>query len=384
MADTEEVLASVGDPAEGDLRGRHVDEVRRATRSTGLLAGGVLLTAWPLWALFDHVHEPDRAASFLAVRGVIEVLILPVVACLWHRRLGTRHAELLVLLLLGLPQAAIGWMVARVEGSVEPYMLGFSLPLFGSAVLLIWRPRMTAALFGIAAAALVIALSTAPEPPTAADLATITFYLGTAAVVSFAGQAYRYRLAWKELIGRAAVEREQERSERLLRELERTSREDALTGVANRRRWDELTTEAVDRARRSRGDLAVVLCDIDHFKHVNDRHGHARGDAVLRSVAEHIVGGVRATDEVARIGGDEFAVLCPQTGLHDAADLAARLRSTTNADAIAVTISFGVAALERDDVTADQLLARADGELYRAKLTRDAVCAAGRRWDLAS
>lgn len=375
-----------GGQGDDGLRARHLDEVRRVTRTTGLMAGGVLLTAWPLWAVFDQVHEPDRAGAFLTVRLVIEILLVPVLGCLWHRRFGTRHAELLVLVMLGLPQAAIGWMVARLDGPVDPYLLGFSLPLFGSAVLLIWRPRFTAALIAIAVSALVVALSTAPEPPTAADLATITFYVGTAAVVSFVGQAYRCRLAWNELVGRAAVEREQERSERLLRELERASREDALTGVANRRRWDELTTEAVDRARRSRGDLAVVLCDIDHSKHVNDRHGHARGDAVLRSVAEHIVGGVRDRDEVARIGGDEFAVLCPQTGLHDAADLAARLRSTTDAagDAIAVTISFGLAALEGDDATTDQLLARADGELYRAKLTRDAVCAAGRRWDPAS
>jgi diguanylate cyclase (GGDEF)-like protein len=300
---------------------------------------------------------------------------------LCHRRIGPRHAEPLTFVLLTLPVVAVAWMVAQAEASLEPYLLGLSLPVFGSALLLVWRWQLTAALIGVTAAAVSVAfLATSRDVP-AADLVTVAFYLVTASVIAFLGQLYRHRLAWREFRTRAELERSQERSRELLAELERLSREDALTGLANRRCWDEQVQREVERARRGRRPLAVLLCDVDHFKLINDHHGHAEGDAVLRRVGERIASRVRAGDVVARVGGDELGVCCPDTGLDEAVGLALQLRDVLIDPASTVTVSIGVAALEPADSSPEPLLARADEALYRAKHTRDAVWAGDHRRD---
>ena len=148
---------------------------------------------------------------------------------------------------------------------------------------------------------------------------------------------------------------------------------DELTGLANRRRFlSQLDTE-VARSRRSGSPLAIVLSDLDDFKQVNDRYGHEAGDRALRAFADIMREVVRDVDLPVRLGGEEFAVLLPDTDLAGGANLAERIRSTlaaaqieSDADRIHVTASFGVSCFPVA-VGAEDLLVDADRRLYDAK-----------------
>ncbi len=160
------------------------------------------------------------------------------------------------------------------------------------------------------------------------------------------------------------------RLRRLHAELQRVSRTDALTGLANRATIDAAFAAELERNRRHERPLSILMVDIDHFKAVNDRFGHQAGDRVLKTVAEAIRAGVRLSDTVGRWGGEEFLVLCPETSSTDARALADRLRlavRSATADATGShSISVGIAGARFDDTT-DALLRRADAALYRAK-----------------
>jgi two-component system cell cycle response regulator len=160
----------------------------------------------------------------------------------------------------------------------------------------------------------------------------------------------------------------------LVEESRRMATTDSLTGLLNRRALLELASQELRRATRYHDALAVILLDIDHFKHINDDRGHASGDAVLAAVARLLGSAVRSCDIIARWGGEEFVVTLPSTSLAGARDLAERLRKTlesanildTDGDRVPVTASFGVAALGKDD-TLEQLVDRADRAMYTAK-----------------
>jgi diguanylate cyclase (GGDEF)-like protein/PAS domain S-box-containing protein len=150
---------------------------------------------------------------------------------------------------------------------------------------------------------------------------------------------------------------------------------DELTGLANRRSFMAALAAEFQRLQRHPGRLCSVLAlDLDHFKRVNDRWGHAAGDAVLRHFAQVVAGLTRAGDVLGRIGGEEFAVLLPDTGPDDAQALGERLRLQVaqatlpfNGQVLGVTVSIGVAVLDAGDAGAEAALQRADQALYRAK-----------------
>ena len=156
------------------------------------------------------------------------------------------------------------------------------------------------------------------------------------------------------------------------------SHTDALTGLANRRRFDEALEQEWARALRAQTPLALVLLDVDVFKHFNDHYGHLAGDACLQALALALAqtGGRREGDVVARFGGEEFVVLLPSTGPSAAEEVAHRIRQAIAALALPhegapwgiVTVSFGVASLvPRRDQAPAELVRRADRALYRAK-----------------
>ena len=159
------------------------------------------------------------------------------------------------------------------------------------------------------------------------------------------------------------------------RRLDELAHTDSLTGLANRRQFLQLAHAAMARARRSARPLALVVCDIDQFKQVNDRHGHAAGDRAIIHVARCLHESVREIDTVARFGGDEFAILMPDIGAAEAHAVAERLRQRLagqalvldDGEALALTLSGGVAELEIDDADVEDVLLRADGRLYLAK-----------------
>jgi len=160
------------------------------------------------------------------------------------------------------------------------------------------------------------------------------------------------------------------------------SEHDALTRLANRRRLEADLTLECDRSLRYARPLSLIMLDLDHFKRLNDAHGHAKGDEVLQGVAETITGVLRSTDSAYRYGGEELVVLARESDVAGAMGLAERIRSAIErryAGAVEgnVTASLGVAGIPENAVSAKALVAAADGALYTAKAEgRNRVCAA--------
>ena len=157
---------------------------------------------------------------------------------------------------------------------------------------------------------------------------------------------------------------------------------DALTELCNRRHFAELADKEIARAMRHGRPLSLCILDVDLFKPINDRHGHIRGDEVLRQVAAVLRRHARSDDVAARIGGEEFALLLPECTAADAAMLADRLREAVESTMFApggeaqrITVSIGVAALAPHRDSRQALMAAADAALYRAKSEgRNRVC----------
>ncbi len=159
-----------------------------------------------------------------------------------------------------------------------------------------------------------------------------------------------------------------------LARLDRLARYDELTGLANRALFRDRLDKALAAARRHRSLVAVVLVDLDGFKAVNDRHGHAAGDALLRQVGERLRRTLRETDTVARLGGDEFAVVVEDLRRpEDAAIVGRKIQDAVapsfvfDGAPVEVTASIGTALYPRDGDRAEQLIERADAAMYRAK-----------------
>lgn len=167
-------------------------------------------------------------------------------------------------------------------------------------------------------------------------------------------------------------------AERGQTELERTARVDYLTGVFNRRAIEELAARAISGARRHGVSLAIMILDLDHFKRINDSHGHEAGDNALIETVRRMREIMRAEDLIGRLGGEEFVALMPDVDLNSAQAAAERLRRnfaehpmfiSTGSERIqiTVTISIGVTALEPGDRLFSHLLRRADRAMYAAK-----------------
>jgi diguanylate cyclase (GGDEF)-like protein len=155
---------------------------------------------------------------------------------------------------------------------------------------------------------------------------------------------------------------------RLLQRLTEQAQTDALTGTANRRGLLRALEALHQRAQRGGHGYALLMVDVDHFKAINDRHGHAEGDRVLQRVAQGLREGLRVGDVIARWGGEEFCVLLPRIAASDAHALAERMADRIAADdEPRVTVSIGVAEVQAGLESAEQVLRRADAALYRAK-----------------
>ncbi|MGM0569919.1 GGDEF domain-containing protein [Marinobacter sp.] len=164
-------------------------------------------------------------------------------------------------------------------------------------------------------------------------------------------------------------------------EAEKLADTDELTGLNNRRAFFNLSNQVISQALRTGEPVAVIMFDLDRFKQVNDHWGHAAGDAVLRGLAATARRTVRDSDILARLGGEEFAILLPATDLPKARYLAQRLQQAFSRqifpvanDKIRCTASFGIAASFGQQITLDDLLRQADKALFRAKAAgRDRV-----------
>ncbi len=182
------------------------------------------------------------------------------------------------------------------------------------------------------------------------------------------------RVAMTQDVLREQVAQATEELRRQKEAAEQAARVDLLTGVASRRAFTEHAEAEVQRALRYALPLSIIMIDLDHFKTINDTHGHVAGDAVLASFAGTISQEVREVDLIGRMGGEEFVALLPNTEVDEAVAVAERMRQAVAASELQVqgrrlmyTASFGVAEFVPTELSLTSLLARADAALYRAK-----------------
>lgn len=165
----------------------------------------------------------------------------------------------------------------------------------------------------------------------------------------------------------------QSRALELRKDLIQNALLDELTGVANRRLFFRTGEEEFERFRRYKRPFSLLMLDLDHFKQINDQFGHPVGDMVLKDLSQTVTRCKRETDLFGRLGGEEFALLLPETGLSGATDIAVRLRRACHAihvpgtNGAKITVSIGATQIRLDDGSFDEVLSRADAALYRAK-----------------
>ncbi|HQY32522.1 diguanylate cyclase [Actinotalea sp.] len=347
--------------------------MRVQTRKTGSVLGVLCATVMVGWAAFDRVLVPEHAADFLTVRLAAGALVV-VAWIVLVRSAPSWRTDAAALGLLIPVQVGIAWMLPRAQAAFEAYLLGFSLAIYATAVFIAWHWRYSVVIDAVSVGALTIAVVAAPEPVAPAKLAVAAWYLGTAIIIGVGGHYLRHRSDRAEFSARTEERRQRRRNSELLAQVERLSRTDPLTGIANRRVFDAALEAERARAAQDCTPLGLVMLDLDRFKAYNDTLGHPEGDALLQAVAEALARAVRPSDTVARLGGDEFAVLVPGARDAEMPAVIARLQGAVDAalgpDArqIGVRISAGGATTNVVDHTSTaDLLRDADDALYRDK-----------------
>lgn len=330
----------------------------------------------------SHAQQAWRHAM-AQVHVVIAICLVILWAGAWHvmRQRPIAWAMVIVQVV-----AALGFLLATavlavvdqwITPNISPYLLGC---MFVSLLLLL-APATSAWVFAIAYALLFVGLGLT-QTDALLLLSNRVNGLGAAvlglllSIGKWRSNA-RYLLLQRELSMRnATLEKQQD-------DLVWLATRDALTSLYNRREFMRLAELELKRAQRFGGFTSAIVIDLDHFKAINDAHGHPAGDKVLADVAQRLQGGVRTTDLVARIGGEEFMVLLPQTDIDSASGLAYKLRGLLRSAPLAVsrdlqipvTASFGVGSLPGGNQgSVASLYAAADKALYDAKrLGRDRV-----------
>ena len=181
----------------------------------------------------------------------------------------------------------------------------------------------------------------------------------------------------------ASIQRDITEYKKLEQDLQILCRTDPLTTAANRRAFNEILSQEFSRFKRSQKEYALIMIDLDHFKSINDQHGHSVGDQVLIEVTERCKDNIRVHDILARLGGEEFCILLPYTDSDQAKKVAERLREKIEIKPIIVdglrvkvTISVGISLVSTCDEDGHQAMERADQKLFQAKESgRNQICA---------
>jgi len=330
---------------------------------------GTLLqpTAWVLYALRDQIPDAlsmvlsNALLSFAFAKLVEAVRVFAARTVGWRRLYGPVLAIAVLEILLTFVAPSMRWRIATVS-------FVFSVQLFDAlGALLDWGQSrrshlLTAMSFAVLATVLAVrAVFEGVQP----DVVSHAFAPTPMQSTAFALAAMFPTVATLGFVLMC--------SDRLQQELERQATLDALTGISNRRTLEFQAARAIAAAHRHRRELAAILIDADHFKHINDVYGHAAGDEALQQIAATLQHALRSEDLIGRLGGEEFVAVLPETGEAAACASAERLRhAIEQLQFVAqhrptpLRISLGVATLEAgDDVTT--LLRRADQALYAAK-----------------
>ena len=350
-------FVSTAPPGDAAADGNEI--FRRLLLAVSVLGGGIHLCFIGLF----------HAAGVSALAGINVASVLCYVLSFFVLRRG--HSLAGITLMAGevtahavLASVLIGW------DSGFHYYIILVIPVVVLSTLATWRVKLPlAAGFCLLYAGLSAGLRAGP-PPYALDRAILDglhlFNVAGMLVILTALAAYYFMLV--------------SQAERSLRRLATT---DPLTQLSNRRHVLAVGQAELRRTQRYGRPLAVILCDVDHFKQINDRHGHDAGDAVLWAVSRTLQRGLRKIDHAARWGGEEFLLLLPETALPGALQLAERLRqdvrslqlATPGGEPVTLTMTFGVAALVAEE-TLEQAISRADAALLAGKREgRDRVVA---------
>jgi diguanylate cyclase (GGDEF)-like protein len=310
------------------------------------------LTGLALWA-WDYVVDPAGARSTVMLR--LLMLAIGLIPLGLRRFLSDRDTLTLALVcipLIGL--LAFFCILLRLSGGMIYGIGGFMyFQLIGLVVLQGCSFPLTVVYH--TAAALLPDLLGLLVPGAGFEQGHYAVLLWPAAVIA--------------MVVQLALSRQYSRSYELRRQLEHAALTDALTGTYNRRYFSEVVGTEMARVERDLSRLSLLLIDLDHFKAINDLHGHAVGDIALKAVSAILKSQLRPSDRLFRWGGEEFVVLAPSAALTDALALAERLRRSCEAAAIPgvgpVTLSIGVAEFAGD--TLEDWIRRADRALYAAK-----------------
>ena len=327
--------------------------VAEARPDTGLMARSMMY----LFAVGGAVgllsllfSGPDAAAPRIVVTGACAFGIALLLLVLYDRTPGWAFDAL-----LACGTVLVEWTVWASGESTSSYaMLFFWIAIYAFYFLPHWRAVLQLALVLMAYAA-VLALAR-----DASRTAVINWAITNGALI----------------VAGALIGMQRSHTRKVVRRLADDARRDTLTGLLNRRGFEELFETELERARRTNGQLAVIVADLDRFKWLNDRFGHPAGDAALARVGQILQTAKRRIDVAARIGGEEFAVLVPSSDHHAAYILAERMRrevrQTFADDPSGLTVSLGVAAFGVHGASVDSLVKNADQALYAAKrLGRD-------------
>lgn len=315
---------------------------------------GIVALLVTVFAIRDHFLWPDVALYTTLLRGATAVYACLVVALM---RRGTFRVYPLAMSFI-IVLIVLHGLVATVlpEGLVINQTSLFILPLAACGFVAFMRDVFTvqACLIAVTQVGLMIQRP-AVEKYVAVETQLFIATLVTCLVGSFGVQARQQQYV-------------------LQRKLRDEADRDALTGLYNRRFFARISELALKQSRRHARTLSVLVIDIDHFKSINDRHGHDVGDIVIHATARGIVAQLRAVDVAARLGGEEFVVLLDEADTTSASLVAERIRAhvctlstIVESETVQWTISIGVAELHSDDTTMGAVVRRADRALYAAK-----------------
>lgn len=355
-----------------------LDNLRRL-----LWLAGVMLAINLFHVLAFQAPAPDATARVLAWKQALRELHLGMaglaaalgVAAWWLQRRPRPSATLVQACGVAAFALALGFavLVTAVDQWVTPSITPFLIACALVGVVILQRPLTAAILYG--AALLACSLLLGQTQADAQVLLSNRVNAYTAALLGWTLATLSWRrTVLNRLLARQLAQRQRELEAQQL-QLQHLATHDGLTGLVNRAEVERLCRAELSRAQRHGLPLALLVIDLDNFKRINDRWGHPVGDAVLVATADALRRSVRASDVLARIGGEEFMVLLPHTTRTDAQALAEKLRLRlaalvvpAAAGVVAVTASVGVAAAPAGEGSDfETLYSAADRALYRAK-----------------
>ena len=354
------------------------------TRELVVMKFGIVLTFifFVLYSVLDHMVFPDLEETLLQIRifeGVFLVLLYYFLRRYKEYSIrNLRYISSVLTLVTGIVLLKISSFYPEDNLIYMLYVAGFVL--FFTAAFTVFGNRFISALLVIMIIDIGVGVILARQPEYVPFLFLQTLFISTILLSGFSAYMVEYnqRILFLEHLYSRKMEYQ---AQEYVKKLEKLSVTDALTGLFNRVKIEQELRRVMSEYKRYRIPACVLLIDVDHFKSVNDDHGHLEGDRVLVRVAKILRNKTRETDVVGRWGGEEFLVLTPNTRLEQAAVIGEKLRQAVEKEEFdrvgRKTVSIGLSAFE-ENRSIDEIIDRADQALYKAKNSgRNQVVVAG-------